>query len=454
MDVFGTLSGEAVVLPMRFAALKREICANPEKMVYSWQGVLKELESTAEEIAARGADVIPQVLYGDVVRGLSTEQIKNVTKAGVIIVKGGVPEQEALSWKQSIREYARVNADGVKGGPPGNIVFYELYNSRPQIYARTHPAVIATQRALLALWHTSSPSTAVSLHTPVAYFDRLRIRPPGPSVFTLGPHIDGGGVERWEDPGFRACFGTILNSDAGADWRAHNPFDVTPRLHAKQDLYNAPNQCSVFRPWQGWTSLSHTGPGEGTLRVLPMLSLATAYIMLRPFFRLRSSATASSLKTADWELDLDGTAFPGSSPGKTQELNAETHPHLRLDRTMVSMPRIAPGDQVYWHCDLVHSVETDHNGLGDSSVLYIPAVPLTEHNATYLREQRLAFKGGLPPPDFPGGDGESRFFGRATTEDVEGVEGRRLLGLEPFEVPSGATAAEVKLIHAANSILA
>lgn len=31
------------------------------------------------------------------------------------------------------------------------------------------------------------------------------------------------------------------------------------------------------------------------------------------------------------------------------------------------------------HCDVVHAVEAQHRGLGDSSVLYIPAVPLTVH---------------------------------------------------------------------------
>lgn len=33
--------------------------------------------------------------------------------------------------------------------------------------------------------------------------------------------------------------------------------------------------------------------------------------------------------------------------GKTQELNEMTHPHLRLGKTMVSVPRVEPGDQVY-----------------------------------------------------------------------------------------------------------
>ena len=104
--------------------------------------------------------------------------------------------------------------------------------------------------------------------------------------------------------------------------------------------------------------MSSTGVNEGTLRVLPMLSLATAYIILRPFFKPRSiaawktnqgfgGAQGISLAAEDWELNLEGSEFPGSVPGKAQELNETTHPHLRLAETMVSVPRIEPGDQVY-----------------------------------------------------------------------------------------------------------
>lgn len=77
-----------------------------------------------------------------------------------------------------------------------------------------------------------------------------------------------------------------------------------------------------------------------------MLSLATAYITLRPFFRPKSP-TSSSLAFDDWEVDVDSTAFPGSVMGKAQELTEDTHPHLKLDKTMISVPKIEPGDQVY-----------------------------------------------------------------------------------------------------------
>jgi len=121
--------------------------------------------------------------------------------------------------------------------------------------------------------------------------------------------------------------------------------------------------------------MSSTGANEGTLRVLPMLSLATAYIILRPFFkpcgvaarrtdRSLGEAQNVSLAAEDWELNLEGSEFPGSVPGKTQELNEVTHPHLRLAETMVSIPRIEPGDQVYCEFPLPQGPGPHHDQQG------------------------------------------------------------------------------------------
>jgi hypothetical protein len=130
----------------------------------------------------------------------------------------------------------------VPGFPESNIQIIEVYNSAAQTRARTHPALLQTQRAILQLWHSSDPEACLSLRTPVSYFDRLRIRQPGDSSFALAPHIDGGSLERWEDPGYRACFEAILSGR----WREHDPFDAALRLHACQDLYQAP--CAPFLP--------------------------------------------------------------------------------------------------------------------------------------------------------------------------------------------------------------
>ena len=140
--------------------------------------------------------------------------------------------------------------------------------------------------------------------------------------------------------------------------------------------------------------MSTTRTHEGTLRVLPFLALSTAYLILRPFFKPRPGFERS-LDPDHWEPNLESTEFPGNEIGKTLQLFPETHPHLRLNETVVSIDHVEPGDQVYCesivhpmlfctfptivtgHCDVVHAVEAEHIGKGDSSVLYIPAAPLT-----------------------------------------------------------------------------
>jgi hypothetical protein len=47
--------------------------------------------------------------------------------------------------------------------------------------------------------------------------------------------------------------------------------------------------------------------------------------------------------------------------------NPELHPHLRLEQSMTSMPKVYPGDAVFWHCDVVHAVEIEHKGTTDTA---------------------------------------------------------------------------------------
>lgn len=126
----------------------------------------------------------------------------------------------------------------------------------------------------------------------------------------------------------------------------------------------------MYRPFQGWLALSETGPKEGTLRVLPSLQVATAYIILRPFFRpivdelpnQNGQYSSGYLSADNWQLDLDSSAFAGCSLGSSLELNNTTHPHLELDRSLISAPQVSPGDVVLWHDSIVHAVESVHAG--------------------------------------------------------------------------------------------
>lgn len=188
--------------------------------------------------------------------------------------------------------------------------------------------------------------------------------------------------------------------------------------------------------------------------------MATAYYLLRPFFSPKETSGPHFLSEDNWHLDLEqSTTLHGATPGCGQELNAALHPHLDLDNTMVHVPRVNPGDYVAWHCDTIHAVDKEHKGRDESSVLYIPACPLSEVNAHYLVRQREAFLTGVPSPDFPGGVGESAHVNRPGVKDVEagGLEdgdgALRAMGLKPWVGQEASSIGEQRLVKSSNSIL-
>ncbi|KAJ1307001.1 hypothetical protein OPQ81_007981 [Rhizoctonia solani] len=456
--IFPSLSGAIhEALPPRFSQLKKDLLSTTEsrdRLVAGWIDLLGALRQGVAELQAKGNEAIPEISYAQIERGDKSWH-DEVRKRGSVVVRDVVNDAEAIEWKQQVLEYVRENPQ-VKGFPADNKQVFELYWSRPQVLARSHPNLLQTTQAMLSLFK-AEPEDEVSLSTPLSYADRLRIRLPGDAKFALGPHIDGGGLERWEDVEYRKCYSEIL----AGNWRDHDSFKIGPRLNANSDLYHAPNQCSVLRGFQGWLALSQTGPNEGTLRTYPLLRESVAYVIMRPFFRplrpiLTNSPSLDELSPSNWTMDLENTEFPGAVPGSGQELNAITHPHLMLDKGgMVSMRPVKPGDMVLWHCDGIHAVEPKHAGQGDSSVFYIPAVPLTAHNAEYLASQRASLVSGYPAPDFPGGAGESTFVGaqRGSVGDVKGSLGKRAMGLEKFDVHDGMREGEKRVLLRANATL-
>ncbi|KAG8937102.1 hypothetical protein FRC02_006302 [Tulasnella sp. 418] len=218
-------------------------------------------------------------------------------------------------------------------------------------------------------------------------------------------------------------------------------------------------QSSVFRTWQGWLSMSDTGPGEGTLRVFPDVLLSTAYLVLRPFFRPVDKTLEGDafLDKSNWVFDISDGSFQGiqalDDGFDGQRLTDEEHPHLRLDSAIVSMPRVKPGDMAFWHCDVVHSVEQQHDGPNDSSVMYIPAVPLTPQNVRYLARHRDHFRTGMAPPDFPQGVGEGEFINKGLESDIYGEPGRLAMGLEEYKEREGMSPGAKEAVRVANAIL-
>lgn len=198
---------------------------------------------------------------------------------------------------------------------------------------------------------------------------------------------------------------------------------------------------------QGWISLSHTGTGEGTIRMVPELKLSTAYQLLRPYFILGE------------RFDAVTPLFPGADPGQLQFFpTPELHPHLQMEKSMVGIPPVRPGDYVFWHCDLVHEVDRFHPGARDSSVAYNGCVPLCPYNLENLVSMRQSFLDVLPPRDFEKyehGELEREHEDHgARPENVLSLAGKRALGLEPFDCDEeGLTRGQREMRRRANERL-
>ncbi|KAI1321513.1 DUF1479 domain protein [Xylariaceae sp. FL0255] len=459
-DSFVSLSGNnQPPLPERFLELKKALVAGHEEVVTaSWQRLLEELRRETTIIAKEKSNVVPILEFGSLDDDL-TRLRSEIYKRGVAVIRGVVPENEARAFKGDIEEYVRENPT-TRAFPQDNPQVYELYWSSPQIRSRANPNLLKVQTSFMNIWHQSNPDSAVSLSQNLAYADRLRIRQPGDAKFALGPHIDGGSVERWEKHGYG--IDGVYDKVFEGSWEEYDPWDVSGRIGAVMDNYNGLGAASMFRMFQGWLSMSKTKAFEGTLLVNPLLRHATAYVLLRPFFQ--SIKDVTDLSTEDY-LSPENWVFCGANmtselqgaiPGHGQELSPELHPHLRLDTTMVHMPEVKPGDFVVWHCDTIHAVDKVHMGKSDSSVLYIPICPVTEQNAKYLVRQRNAFLNGTPGPDFPGGNGESKHINKPTESYLRshsGPDGLRAFGFGKL-VPGALDGVGAQhVISKANAIL-
>lgn len=117
-DAFVSLSGQNFApLPPEYADLKGRLIKGREDAVReSWERLLRHLREEIPLIVELGSKVIPEVDYKDIDNAPETFS-KELRKRGVAVVRGVVPEQEALQWKEELREYIRQNPQ-TKGTSP------------------------------------------------------------------------------------------------------------------------------------------------------------------------------------------------------------------------------------------------------------------------------------------------------------------------------------------------
>ena len=361
-----------------------------------------------------GVTVIPQVEYRKIAECAVEESFRElVRRRGCVIVKGVFDRTKVDEWNHEIGEYIDRNDYLTAANKKKDLDKYfsalenatpqifSLYWSRPQVMARQAESMATTKRFLNRLYDVSGPmGSEFDPDNDFAYADRIRRRQPGDTTLGLSPHMDSGSYERWCDPAYQAIYRLIYEGDI----QGFDPWKASFRTQTRE--YASPSVCSMFRTFQGWTALTPQGPGDGTLSLLP-IAKSISYFLLR------------ALQEDVAEDDLCG-ALPGRALGASQEW------HNEILEGLISIPTVEPGDTVWWHPDVIHSVANEHQGDDYANVIYVGASPVCAKNEAYARRQADAFHSGRSAPDFAAEDYEINFEGRATVDDLTEL-GRRQL---------------------------
>lgn len=405
-------------LPEAIRTTKQQLRAALPGYREVFREVEAEMRRRVEEIVSEreaGRDVIPIVQYADIAAGQVSPELVNKVKArGACVVRETFSREQATAWDEEIADYVEKNnldaklANAAEDKYFGTLAsakpqIYGIYWSLPQVQARQSEQLTNVRVFLNKLWRSESDGVRhFNPNETPAYADRIRRRPPGSASLGLSPHVDGGSIERWLDDNFRKVYRHVFSGN----WRDYSAFDAAFRPEVREVPSAA--VCSMFRTFQGWTALTRQGRGDGTLQLIP-IAPAMVYILLRAL-----------------QDDVDDDDLCGAKPGRALSISEQYHG--MLIRALSSIPVMEPGDTVFWHTDVVHAVENEHNGTGYSNVMYIASAPGCAKNSAYLERQALSFLSGKTPPDFAPDDFEVNFEGRGTIVDLTEL-GRAQLGI-------------------------
>jgi hypothetical protein len=361
-------------------------------------------ELVAADVAEATATPIPTVDF-DQLRDVPVTIRDSIARRGCVVVRGTFDRDQAETWNTEIGDYLDRNhferrfAERYPEAATTGSRIWGIYWSRPQVLARQHERMATVRRFLNSFWsHESDGVTWFDPDHDIGYPDRLRRRAPGVTARGLAPHSDSPSCGGWRIPENVAVFRHVL---AGRPER-YDPWD--PAHRTSPDV-ESPVGSTAFRTFQGWTALSDMHPSDGVLHLAPVLS-APVHLLVQGIAG---------------ELGLAGEPVPTPRRAAGDEL---------LHSALAPIPAVEPGDTVWWHGDIIHSVANATNDRRWGNVMYIGSSPRCPRNDAYAASMLDRFERGASPLDFPPEDFEVDFVGRADVSDLDRL-GRQQFGLDP-----------------------
>ena len=357
--------------------------------------------------------IIPEINF-DSIDGNNDELIKKVKQRGCVIVRNVFNKEIVNNLNKELEDYINTNDyytdqkkksdldkyfSDLKSGKPQ---IFGLYWSKPQIEIRHSEEMAKVKKWLNNLWvYENEEYKVFDPNRELSYADRVRRREPGDDTLGLSPHCDAGSVERWTDSSYQKIYNSIFSGN----FENYNPFDAKYRDRVIE--FESPAVAHVFRTFQGWTALTEQGPNDGTLQLIP-IAKGMAYILTRALLD-----------------DVPENELCGSKLGKALSVNKDYHELLL--KGLVSIPKMKPGDTIWWHPDIVHAVEDKHLGKNYSNVVYVGATPYCKKNLDYTVKQAEKFLEGKSPPDFAPEDYEINYKGRVKLENLSSIAKKQLV---------------------------
>ena len=359
-----------------------------------------------ESLIQKNKRIIPEIDFVEIKNNnVKSDMISFVKKKGCVVIQNVFKKELVNKWNDELSIYIEANNyyndqkekagldqyfSELKSGKPQ---IFGLYWSKPQIQIRQSENMAAVKIWLNNLWKNKFNEETIFLpDKELVYADRVRRREAGDSSLGLSPHCDAGSVERWIDKAYQKIYEPIFCDN----FENYDPFNAKYRNQTEE--IPSPAVSHVFRTFQGWAALTEQGPSDGTLQLIP-IAKAMAYILTRPLLQ-----------------DVAENSLCGSLPAKALSVNSEFHSLLL--RGLVSIPKVYPGDTVWWHPDVVHAVEDQHKGKNYSNVIYVGSTPYCQKNLDYAKKQSVSFLKGKSPPDFAAEDYEVNYYGRATIDNL------------------------------------